>query len=95
MGNPSKILKKPPKNGAELRRQTIAEFEVVSAPALALLDVACAAFDQALAAEACIARDGICVENGRGTPRAHPATTIARDARNRMIAALRSLHLDL
>ena len=32
-----KTLKKPPRNGAELRRQTIEEFEVTSSAALALL----------------------------------------------------------
>jgi phage terminase small subunit len=89
-----KTLKKPPSSGAHLRRQVMEEHEITSAAARALLDVACAAFDQALTAESLLRVDGLCVAGARG-PRAHPAAAIARDARNRMIAALRALHLDL
>lgn len=90
----TKANKKPPKNGAALRREATAEFEITSAPALALLDVACEALDQALAAEALLASEGLCVAGSRG-PRPHPAVSISRDARNRMIGALRALHLDM
>lgn len=90
----TKTIKKGPKNGAGLRREAVAEYEITSSPALALLDVACEALDQAIAAEALLAKEGLCVPGSRG-PRPHPAAAIARDARNRMIAALRSLHLDL
>ena len=90
----SKTVKKPPSSGAQLRRDVMAEHEITSAAARALLDVACQALDQAISAESVLRQEGLCVPGSRG-PRPHPAAAIARDARNRMITALKSLHLEL
>lgn len=90
----SKTTKQPPASGAQLRKQVMFEHQIDSAAALTLLDTAAAALDQALLAEATLAREGLTVPGSRG-PRPHPAAAIARDARNRLIAALRALHLEL
>jgi phage terminase small subunit len=81
------------RTGAELRRRILAEHQIDSAGALALLDCACRAFDQALAAEAVLAREGLTVPGSRG-PRPHPCVSISRDARNRLINSLRILNLE-
>jgi hypothetical protein len=83
----------PAKSGAELRRRVLREHVVDSAGALALLDTACAALDQALLAESTLSREGLTVPGSRG-PRPHPCVSISRDARNRLIASLRSLNLE-
>jgi hypothetical protein len=84
----------PAKSGAELRRRVLAEHQIDSAGALALLDCACAALDQALAAESILAREGLVVPGARG-PRPHPCTAIGRDARNRLINSLRALNVSV
>jgi hypothetical protein len=83
-----------PKSGNELRRRVLREHAVDGAASLALLDCACTALDQALAAEAQIATDGLTVPGSRG-PRPHPCVNVSRDARNRLIASLRALNLEL
>ena len=82
------------RSGAELRRRVIAEHGLSGAASLALLDVACQALDQARAAEKLLAAEGLTVPGSRG-PRPHPCCNVARDARNRMIVALRALGLEL
>jgi phage terminase small subunit len=84
--------KRPPRNGTELRKQLLAQFEIDSADQLAILDVACAALDQAVAAEATLKAEGLVVPGARG-PRPHPCANIARDARMRLLAALKQLGL--
>ncbi|HEY0941900.1 MAG TPA: P27 family phage terminase small subunit [Steroidobacter sp.] len=90
----TKATKKPPKSGNELRRRVLDEHAIDSTAALALLDVAAQALDQALAAEAVLTKEGLVVPGSRG-PRPHPAAAIARDARMRLLAAMKSLHLEL
>jgi hypothetical protein len=84
----------PAKSGAELRRRVLREHSIDSAAALALLDCAASALDQALNAEAVIEREGLTVAGSRG-PRPHPCLSVSRDARNRLIASLRALNLEL
>ncbi len=61
--------------------------------ALALLRVACEAFDRAEGARKLIAQTGPCVRDRFGQLRAHPAVQIERDARAQVIAAFRALRL--
>jgi hypothetical protein len=89
-----KITGGPPATGAELRERVLAQYQLTSTPALALLDAAARALDIAAAADATIQRDGLILGGQRGS-RAHPAIVIARDARNQVIAALRALNLEL
>lgn len=84
----------PPESGTELRRRVLKEHSIDSAAALALLDCAASALDQALQAEAVIEREGLTVAGSRG-PRPHPCVSVSRDARNRLIASLRALNLEL
>ena len=84
---------KPPKSGAELRKRVLSEHAIETSAALATLDVAAQALDQALAAEAILKRDGLVSDGSRG-PKPHPAVAISRDARTRLLAALRALHLE-
>jgi hypothetical protein len=87
-------LLQPPKNGAELREQVIKQFHLESAPALAMLDVAAEALDQAIEADKITARRGLVVRGSRG-PVPNPSIHIAAQARHRMLRALRSLDLEL
>jgi hypothetical protein len=82
-----------PRSGAELRRRVLAEHSVDTAASLAIVDTAAAALDQALKAERVLSREGLTVAGSRG-PRPHPCANIARDARLRLLAALRSLNLE-
>jgi phage terminase small subunit len=81
---------KSPRNGASLRRQFTSENGELNAQQLVLLDTACAALDQALAAEKLVRKAGLVVEGARG-PKPHPAITIAQAARGRMMRALKAL----
>lgn len=81
------------KSGSELRRQLLDEFRLESGNQLALLDTACAALDQAIAAEALTAREGLVVRGARG-PVPHPAVHIGQQARHRLMRALRALDLE-
>ncbi len=85
---------KPPRDGADLRKRVMAEFRLNSAPAMALLDCAAQALDLALSAEKILAAEGLVVNGSRG-PKPHPAANLARDARNRMVSALKALNLEL
>jgi phage terminase small subunit len=81
-----------PRNGTQLKRRILDEHDDLEADRLALLDVACAALDQALAAEKIVKRQGLIVTGARG-PKPHPAVQIATSARHRMIRALGALKL--
>jgi len=81
------------RSGTELRRQLLDEFPLESSAQLALLDCACCALDQARAAEAIIAKEGLIALGARG-PVPHPAVQICKDSRHRLMRALRQLDLD-
>lgn len=87
-------LLQAPKNGAELRKQIIEQFALESAPALAMLEVAAEALDQAIEADKITARRGLVVRGARG-PVPNPSIHIAQQARHRMLRALRALELEL
>jgi len=85
---------RPPRTGREPRQRVLAEHDIVGAGALAILEVAVATLDQALKAERILAQEGLMVRRQRGA-RAHPLINVSRDARNRLLAALRSIGLEL
>lgn len=85
------IPPRPPPNGAQLRKQLIAQYGISSAAGLALVDTAARALDQARAAERQLQKDGLTVDGGR---RAHPCLKAAHDARSRLLAALRALNIE-
>lgn len=84
----------PPTSGRSLRFRVLEEHRIDTTAGLAMLDVACNALDQARAAEKILKRDGLTVGGSRG-PRPHPCVSISRDARTRMLAALRALKLEM
>ena len=80
-------------NTAERYRATPAH-QVDSAAGLAILDCACHALDLAIEAEKVLKKEGLTVDGSRG-PRPHPCVSVSRDAGTRLLAALRTLNLDV
>jgi P27 family predicted phage terminase small subunit len=62
---------------------------------LLLLATGLEAFDRMREAQAAIAKDGVTFRDRFGQVRVNPATTIERDSRAGMLAALKALNLDL
>ena len=60
-----------------------------------LLQTALEAFDRMRECQKAIAEDGMIVRGSTRQPRSHPLLTVERDARSQMLAALKSLNLDL
>ena len=69
------------------------EFALADAGAVEILDAGLHSFDTLRQAEALLKKDGIVVLDRYGTPKAHPAADIARQARAQWLAALRMLGL--
>ncbi|WP_415923157.1 P27 family phage terminase small subunit [Steroidobacter sp.] len=82
-----------PESGDVLRKKLLREFVITDAAGLALLQSACVALDAALQAEVIVHKDGPVVRGHRGMV-AHPCIKIARDARHRMLVALKALRLE-
>ncbi len=83
-----------PETGADLLDMLVSTYDIRSGAALVLAQSAAQALDMALAAEALLERDGLIIDSERGS-RAHPAANISRDSRNRLLAALQKLNLEL
>ena len=54
------------RNGTALRKALVTQYGLTSAAALALVDVAAQALDQALRAERKLAKEGDCIGGARG-----------------------------
>jgi phage terminase small subunit len=59
------------------------------------LRACCEAIDVIDASEAAIRSDGRFVNDRYGTPKAHPAINVARDARQLLLRAIRELNIDV
>lgn len=92
----TKIKKKVslPATGDELVALLVDGYGIDGGAGLVLAQVAGQALDSALEAEELITRHGMVVEGERGL-RANPACGISRDSRNRLLAALGKLNLEL
>ena len=97
-------MKKPAKNTAPPGlsvaaktwwRKIISEYELEDAAGLLLLETALQAFDRMHDARALITKHGAVTTDRFGQLRPNPATTIERDSRAAMCAALKALNLDL
>jgi P27 family predicted phage terminase small subunit len=88
----------PPRLSVEARawwRKLTAEYCIRDEAGLLLLATALESFDRMRQAQAAIKTDGATVKDRFGQIRANPATTIERDSRAGMMAALKALNLDL
>jgi P27 family predicted phage terminase small subunit len=72
-----------------------ADYGIDDAGGLALVGIAAECLDRMREAQKSIKKDGISVATGTGGLKTNPAVRIEHDSHNRMIAALRSLNLDL
>ena len=90
---------RPPKSlgpaGRALFSALQKEYSITDVGGLTLLRMIAECRDTAVAAMAAIAKDGLYVVDRYKTPRANPACTILRDARNGELQALKQLHLDV
>lgn len=79
----------------DLWRRLTDEYAIHDAAGLHLLSTALEAFDRMREAQALIAEHGACTQDRFGQLRPNPATTIERDSRAAMLAALKALNLDI
>lgn len=76
-------------------KKIIAEYEIEDAAGLLLLETALQAFDRMHDARGLIEKYGAVTKDRFDQLRPNPATTIERDSRAAMCAALKALNLDL
>jgi len=60
-----------------------------------VLQVCCEAWDRLQGARQVLAEEGLTIETGTGSRKAHPCIAVERDARAQFLVALRQLDLDL
>jgi len=89
--------RKPPshlgKAGRALWADLSGDYEIVDADGWALLEVACVCADRLQQARDTIEAEGCFAKDRYGSPKAHPALLLEKDARNGLIAALKALDL--
>ena len=91
-------LAAPRELSAEARRiftAIVDQYGIVDAGGLEILRSGLICLDTATQAEARIAVDGQVVVDRFGQPRAHPLSSVARDARSQWLGALRLLNLEV
>lgn len=76
-------------------RKLTADYGIRDEAGLLLLATALEAFDRMRQAQAAITKDGTTFRDRFGQIRVNPATTVERDSRAGMLAALKTLNLDL
>lgn len=90
---------KPPKNlgreATKLWRKIQGEYGITDEAGLLILATACEAFDRMRLSQEILSKEGMTVADRFGQPKAHPMTTVERDSRAAMLAALKQLNLDL
>jgi P27 family predicted phage terminase small subunit len=83
------------RRGAELWQRLQAEYRVVDSAGLAVLEQGIRSFDRAEEARHELDRTGCVVRDRWNQLKAHPATTIERDARAAFLAALKQLGVEI
>ena len=71
------------------------EYQIEDQAGLLLLQTTCEAFDRMRSAQETIKKEGLQVTDRFGQKKAHPLTTVERDARSAMLQGLKALNLDL
>ena len=92
-------MKKAPKHlTREAKKQwekLLNEYSIEDEAGLLLIQTAMEAFDRMREAQSIIKTEGMQVADRFGQMKAHPLTTVERDARSAMMQAIKSLNLDL
>lgn len=92
-------MKQAPKNLSEEAKswwdKLIAEYSIDDPAGLLILQTCLEAFDRMRQSQQILARDGTVIQDRFGQRKPHPLTTVERDSRSQMLAALKSLNLDL
>ena len=83
------------KEGRSLWARLLKEYEIEDEAGLLILQTAMEAGDRMREAAAIIKTEGMQVKDRFDQPKAHPLTTVERDSRAAMLAALKALNLDL
>jgi len=90
--------RKPPahlgKAGRALWADIMADYVLEDGDAWALLEAACTCADRLQQARDTIKEEGCFAVDRYGSPKAHPALLLEKDARNGLIQSLRALRLD-
>jgi phage terminase small subunit len=95
MLNPPKAPRHLKRAGAKLWADLVEQYAISDAAGLALLQVAAECVDRQTAARAAILKHGEVVTDRYGAPKLNPALALEKDARNGLLAALKSLNLDV
>ncbi len=95
-------VQKPPKPPKGLSREAkgwwrklIAEYTIEDEAGFLVLATALEAFCRMRQAQAALDKDGLVVTDRFGQKKSHPLTTVERDSRAQMLAALKALNLDV
>ena len=79
--------------GRDLWVRVLSDYELGAAE-LAVLEVACAAYDRHVAATTTLNAEGLAVADRYGAPKAHPLTAVVRDATTLLARCLRQLDVE-
>jgi P27 family predicted phage terminase small subunit len=83
------------KEAKALWKRLSEEYSITDEAGLLILQTAMEAYDRMREAQAIIKTEGMQVVDRFDQKKAHPLTTVERDARAAMLAALKALNLDL
>jgi phage terminase small subunit len=81
--------------GAQLWADVVRQYRIGDGAGLALVTTAAECLDRLREAQALVRQHGVVIRDRYGGLKANPAIAVERGARDGMIAALRSLNLDL
>ena len=81
--------------GRDLFSKLVTEYDITDAGGLSLVEIAAAAADRIASAQAALSRDGEFMVGANGGMRPHPALNLERTASERLMSAIRNLHLDV
>jgi P27 family predicted phage terminase small subunit len=91
----TKVPKHLSKEAKHLWDRLLSEYDIVDEAGVLILQTAMEAFDRMREAQSIIKAEGMQVEDRFHQKKAHPLTTVERDSRSAMMAALKALNLDL
>lgn len=83
------------KEAKSLWSRLLKEYEIQDEAGLLILQTAMESFDRMRESQAIIKTEGMQVTDRFDQKKAHPLTTVERDSRAAMLAALKALNLDL